>query len=117
MATMSEDSRGVTYLAQALAGARGYVALKVYGPRDDVHAVMWRYQRWQPVLDRIEHPSVAKMLEVGLTAEGLLYVASEYVAGWPLTAIGSRVAIGAEERAEMARQLTSALDAAHAAGV
>ena len=117
LAPIGEGSSGVTYLAQALTGARGYVALKVLGPRDDVDAVLSRYQHWKPALARIQHPSVGRLLDVGLTAEGLLYVASEYVAGWPLTALGSRASMGMDERVEIARQLTGAVDAAHAAGV
>ena len=44
-------------------------------------------------------------------------MASEYVAGWPLTALGSHASMGEDERVEIARQLTAAIDAAHAAGV
>ena len=117
LAPIGEDSSGVTYLAQALTGGRGYVALKVLGPRDDVDAVLSRYQHLKPALARIQHPSIGKLLDVALTAEGLLYVASEYVAGWPLTALGSRASMGMDERVEIARQLTGAIDAAHAAGV
>ena len=117
VAPIGEGPGSVTYLAQALAGARGYVALKVHGPRDDAEAVLARYQRWKPALDAVRHPSVAKLLGIGLTADGRLYAASEYVAGWPLTALGSRVSVGINERAEMARQLTGAIDTAHAAGV
>jgi len=117
MAPMGEDENGVTYLAQALTGARGYAALKVYHPREDAEAILSRFRRWKPALARIEHPSVGKLLDVGLTSEGRLYVASRYVAGWPLTALGSHTSIGASERAELARQLTGAVDAAHAAGV
>ena len=117
MAPMGEDSRGVTYLAQALTGARGHVALKVCGPRDDAEEVLSRYQRWKPALARVQHPSVGKLLDVGLTAEGRLYVASDYVPGWPLTSLGSRGSVGTAERVELARQLTDAVDASHAAGV
>lgn len=117
LAPIGEDARGVTYLAQALTGARGYVALKIHGPRDDADAVLARYRRWKPILTRIEHPAVGKLLDVGLTAEGRLFVASEYVAGWLLTAAGARASIGVDGRAEIARQLTGAIDAAHAAGV
>lgn len=114
---IGEGSRGVTYLAQALTGARGHVALKVLHPRDDADAVLSRYRRWKPALARVQHPSVGKLLDVGLTAEGRLYVATEYVAGWPLAALGSRPSIGRRERVEIARQLTGAIDTAHAAGV
>jgi serine/threonine protein kinase len=117
MVPMSEGARGVTYLAQALRGARGYVALKVHGPRDDTEAILSRYRIWKPALARVRHPSVGELLDVGLTAEGRLYVASEYVAGWPLTAFGSRPSAGIGERARMAHQLIGAMSAAHAAGV
>jgi serine/threonine protein kinase len=117
MTPIGEDAQGVTYLARALTGASGYVALKVHGPRDDADAVLWRYRRWKPAVARIQHPSVARLLDVGLTPEGMLYVASEYVAGWPLTALGARTSVGNDVRAEIARQLTAAMEAAHAAGV
>ena len=81
MAPMGEDSRGVTHLAQALTGAHGYVALKIHGPRDDADTVLSRYRRFKPALARVQHPSVGKLLDVGLTTEGQLYVASEYVPG------------------------------------
>ena len=114
---IGEDARGVTYLAQALIGARGRVALKVLAPRDDVAAVLSRYRHWKPALDRIQHPGVGRLLDVGLTAEGRLYVASEYVAGWPLTALGSHASMETADRLDIARQLTDAIEAAHAAGV
>jgi hypothetical protein len=117
MAPMSEDSNGVTYLALALTGARGFVALKVHGLRDDTELILSRYQHWKPALARVHHPSVGKLLDIGVTAEGLLYVASEYVAGWPLTALASRTSVGIGERARMAQQLIGAIGAAHAAGV
>ena len=117
MAPMGEDARGVMYLAQGLTGAHGYVALKIHGPRDDAAEVLSRYQRWKPALARVQHPSIGRLVDVGLTAEGRLYVASEYVAGWPLTALASRTSVGIDERAEMARQLIGAIDAAHAADV
>jgi serine/threonine protein kinase len=117
LAPMSEDGDSVTYLAQALSGAHGLVALELHGPRDDVDRVLGRYEQWQPALDRVRHPSIARLLDVGRTAEGRLYVASEYVAGWPLTSLSRHASVGRDERAELARQLTSALATAHAEGV
>jgi serine/threonine protein kinase len=116
-APMGEDARGVTYLAQRLAGSHGYVALKIHAPRDDAAEVMSRYQRWKPALARVQHAAVGKLLDVGLTAEGRLYVASEYVAGWPMTILGSRASVGIDARASMARQLIGAIEAMHAADV
>jgi serine/threonine protein kinase len=114
---IGEGSNGVTYLAERLAGVGGYVALKMFAPRDDVDAVVSRYQQWQPALARVRHPSVGKLLGVGVTADGRLYVASDYVAGWPLTALSSHEPMDGDQRRDIGRQLTGALDAIHAAGI
>jgi hypothetical protein len=116
-APMGEDAAGVTYLAQQLTGARGYVALKIHDPRDDATEVLSRYQRWKPALARVRDAAVGKLLDVGLTADGRLYVATEYVAGWPLIALGSRAPLGIDARASMARQLIGAIEAMQAADV
>jgi serine/threonine protein kinase len=117
IAPLGAGSSGVTYLAQALSGIGGYVALKIVGPRHDADAVLSRYQYWKPALAAIQHPGVGKLLGVGLTVDGLLYVASDYVAGWPLTALASHGSMNQHERIDLADQLTSAVDAIHAAGL
>jgi hypothetical protein len=76
IAPMAEDARGVIYLAQPIARPRGYVALKVHGPRDDVDAVLARYRRWRPAVERLGHPSIGRLLDIGTTADGCLYVAT-----------------------------------------
>jgi serine/threonine protein kinase len=117
LAPIGQGASGVTYLAQALSGVGGYVALRILRPRDDVDAVLLRYQHYKQALAQIEHPSVGRLLAVGLTADGLLYVASDYVTGWPLTAIGSHASMSIDERGEVMRQLTAGIDAVHAAGM
>jgi eukaryotic-like serine/threonine-protein kinase len=116
LAPMSEDATGVTFLAQSLSGTRGYVALKVHDQREELEAVLERYDRWKPVLAHVQHPSIARLIDIGITAEGLLYVASEFIAGWPLSALGS-YSLGHDVREMMAHQLGDAIAAAHAAGV
>ena len=117
VAPMGEDSRGVTYLAEALAGGGGYMVLKVYGPRDDAEAVLSRYRQWKPAIDRIHHPNVSGLLDVGLTADGALYSVTGYAAGWPLSTWASKPPLGLDARREIVRQLAAGLDAAHRAGV
>ena len=114
---IAEDADGTTYLAEAAFAAVGHVALKIYHPRRDASIVLARYQHWKPAIERVRDRSIARLLAVGLTTEDLLYVASEYVTGWPLSSIGLRAEAGMSERIEIARQLTSAIGAAHEAGV
>ena len=85
--------------------------------RDDVDEVLARYDRWKAPLARVAHGGVARLLDVGLTDEGLVYAASQFVAGWPLATIDDRPSIGPDARVEIARQLSATVGAIHAAGV
>jgi serine/threonine protein kinase len=117
LAPIGAGASGVTYLAQALTGLGGYVALKILKPGLDADAVLARYRHWKEALAGLKHPSVAPLRDAGLTADGMVYLASGYAAGWPLTAIASHPSIGRTERIELTGQLVSALDAARQAGV
>ena len=104
--------------AGAHSGARACRASRCSAPRDDVDAVLSRYQHWKPALGRIQHPGVGRLLDVGLTSEGAAVCRRATTwPGWPLSTLGSRAAIGMAERADIARQPTGAFEAAHAADV
>ena len=47
LAPIGEGASGVTYLAQALTGMGGYVALKILGRARTLDAVLSRYQEWK----------------------------------------------------------------------
>jgi len=117
VAPIAESRTGTTYLAQPTTRGRGIVALKVFAPRDDADDVLARYERWRPALARVAHPHVARLVDLGLTDEGLVYTASEFVAGWPLDAIDDHKSIGPDGRTEIARQVTAAVAAIHDAGL
>jgi serine/threonine protein kinase len=113
---IADDGAAVIYLAQGLT-VGGYVALKVLNPRTDIDEILTRYRGFRETLALVRHRGLARLLDVGVTEDGRLYLASEYVAGWPLSTIGSRPAIPIEDRTAIVRQLTEAIGAAHAAGV
>src|SRR5260370_23735121 len=110
---IAESARGTTYLAQPSGRARGFVALKIFAPRDDVDDILARYERWKPALAKVRHSNVARVLDAGRTDEGLLYVASPFVAGWPLSSINGRPALGHDVRHEIPRQSATTVAADH----
>jgi serine/threonine protein kinase len=116
VAPIAESRTGTTYLAQPV-GTRGIVALKVFVDRDDVDEALDRYERVKPALARLKHGSVARLVDVGVTDDGLLYLASQFVAGWQLSAIDEHKSVDTKGRVEIARQLTSAVGAIHTAGL
>jgi hypothetical protein len=115
VAPMAEGRQGITYLAQALRGGRRYVALKVFDRHDDVSGALARFERWKPLMDAVPHASLARLIDAGRTSEGFLYVATEFVAGWPLTA-SRTLALDRQVRQTLAWQLADAVATAHAAG-
>jgi len=116
VAPIAESRTGTTYLAQPIHG-RGIVALKIFTGRDDVDDVLARYARLKPAFARVSHAGIARLVDVGLTDEGLLYLATHFVPGWQLSSIDDHKSIDREGRVEIARQLTSAVAAIHDAGL
>jgi serine/threonine protein kinase len=117
LAPIEQDALGITDLAERdVDSVRGFVALKVVVAGDG-DAMRSRFQALKPALARLQHPGAAKVLDAGSAPDGSAYIASEYVAGPTLSEIRSRRSLEPAERAEIARQMTAAVGAAHAAGV
>ena len=117
LAPMEEDPRGITYLARRnAAGSDLFVALKVVGAAEG-EAVLTRFAACKPALERLRHPGAGKVIDAGPTADGSVYIASDYVAGSPLSEMVARGPLEPGDRVDLARQMTEAVVAAHAAGV
>lgn len=117
LAPIADGRDSVTYLAQGLRGPRAYVALKIHSARADVADAVSRYARLKPTIDRVPDSMAAKLIDVGRTPDGRLYLASQYIAGWPLSAIDAHVTPDDARRIDLARQLLDAVAAAHEAGL
>jgi serine/threonine-protein kinase len=96
-------------------GARQSVALKLLRQNLLSPEARRRFGREQRALIRLEHPNIARMIEAGLTPEGLAYIALELVDGVPITDFARVNALGARERLQMFATVCRAVDAAHRA--
>ncbi|HET7584137.1 MAG TPA: serine/threonine-protein kinase [Gemmatimonadaceae bacterium] len=115
---LGEGGMGRVYLAEHVKMGR-QCAIKVMNPtlaNDD--AALGRFNREAANASRISHPHVAAIYDFGETPDGLVYLAMEYVDGEPLTALLERHgALPLARAVEIARQVASALDAAHELGI
>lgn len=64
-------------------------------------------------LARMDHPSIARILDGGITPGGLSYLVMEYVAGEPLDDHAEAAGLDAAARVVLVRQVASALAHAH----
>jgi serine/threonine protein kinase len=72
-----------------------------------------RLRREREILARLDHPSIARLIDVGDDPDGLPYVVMEYVDGEPIDAYCDRAGLGLRERLELLEAVCAAVDVAH----
>jgi non-specific serine/threonine protein kinase/serine/threonine-protein kinase len=93
------------------------VALKLLKPGVATDEVLSRFEGERQALARMEHPSVAKVLDAGVTEDGRPYFAMEFVRGEPILAFADSAQLGIPERLELMIRVCEAIQHAHAKGV
>jgi len=115
---LGEGGMGQVYLAEHVKMGR-MCAIKVMNLSlvQDADAV-GRFNREAANASRINHPNIAAIYDFGETSDGLIYLAMEFVEGESLTKLCEALgALAAPRAAEIARQVASALEAAHERGI
>jgi serine/threonine protein kinase len=114
---------GVVYLAEDCARNRELVVIKVLLEQPDSQVQHWLAQHFlneAKALAKLDHPSIVKLIDAGVTADGKPFFAMEYIEGGNLRSQlhPHRGLIGDFERsAKIIRALGAALAAAHSAGI
>jgi len=104
----------VVWLAQRADGAfRRDVALKLPLLSRLRRDLAERFERERDILAQLEHPNIARLYDAGLAADGLPYLAMEYVEGRPLTAWCDAHQCSLRERLKLFLQVLEAVQYAH----
>jgi serine/threonine-protein kinase len=98
---IGEGGMGVVYLAERTDGFEQRVALKVVRRGMDSEAILRRFGSERQILARLEHPNIARLLDGGLTNDGLPYFTMELVEGTPLTDYADQRRLSVDERLEL----------------
>jgi TolB-like protein len=102
------------WLAQRADGAfKREVALKLPMLSRPRKGLASRFARERDILAGLEHPNIARLYDAGVSAEGLPYLAMEYVHGEPLTAWCDAQRLGVRERLKLFLQVLDAVQYAH----
>ena len=105
---------GAVYLAERELDAgtqRG--ALKLIKRGMDSGEILARFRRERQILIRLAHPSIAPLLDGGVTAEGRPYLVTGYIDGVPLGQWAKRNDIDLDARCNLILQLCDAVAHAH----
>jgi serine/threonine-protein kinase len=115
---LGEGAMGRVYLAQHVNMER-QTAIKISLPQaeDDPGETLARFRREAANASRIDHPNVATIYDFGVTAEGMAYLAMEFIPGETLADVIDRGKTPLKRVADIVEQIADGLTAAHALGV
>jgi Tol biopolymer transport system component/tRNA A-37 threonylcarbamoyl transferase component Bud32 len=112
---IGEGGMGSVYLAQRDDGQfRQRVALKLV--RRGLHLdsrIVRRFRDERQILATLNHPGIARLLDGGLTDDGLPFFAMEYVEGAPIDRYCDAHGLSVEQRLELFARVCDALAHAH----
>jgi serine/threonine-protein kinase len=111
---LGQGGMGAVYLAERDdAQYRQKVAIKLIRPGLQTADIVTRFRMERQVLARLQHPSIARLLDGGMTEEGLPYLVMEYVAGTPITRFCDAHRLPVAERLRLFRSVCQAVQFAH----
>lgn len=108
---------GQVFMAEQKEPVRRRVALKVISTAAPSKEVIARFEAERQALAMMDHQNIAKVLDAGITAQGLPYFAMELIKGIPLTKYCDDNRLNPNERLELFVQACRAIQHAHQKGV
>lgn len=74
---------------------RSRVAIKLVRVDHDASRLAWRFRSERQILAQLEHPNIARLIDGGVTDDGLPWLAMEYVDGVPIDEAAKGKSLGA----------------------
>lgn len=115
--TLGEGGFGVVYRAEQREPVTREVALKVIKLGMDTRQVIARFEAERQALARLDHPSVARVLDAGQTKGGRPYFVMDLVPGEDLTRYCDDRRLTVRARCELFLELCGAVQHAHQRGI
>jgi serine/threonine protein kinase len=114
---VGEGGMGSVWAADQTEPVKRRVALKVIKPGMDSRQVLARFEAERQALALMNHPSIARVYDGGMTSEGHPYFLMEFVAGVPITEYCEQAELPLRARLALFVQVCQAVHHAHQKGV
>ncbi|MCB1599858.1 MAG: serine/threonine-protein kinase [Lysobacterales bacterium] len=113
-ARLGRGGMGEVYSAQRVDGDyTQMVAVKLLRRGLDSEDVLSRFLQERRILARLEHPAIARLIDGGMGADGLPWIAMELVDGQPITRYAEAAALALAPRLQLLIAVCEAVDYAH----
>ncbi len=111
---LGQGGMGTVYRAERADGTFAQeAAVKVLRRSVDTPELQRRFLRERQLLASLDHPAIVKVLDGGVTEEGLPWFALERVDGVPITRYAAERALDLRSRLRLMVEVCEAVDAAH----
>ncbi|GAA5483100.1 serine/threonine protein kinase [Haloferula sargassicola] len=114
---LGEGGCGVVYLAEQQEPVKRRVALKIIRLGMDTENVIARFEMERQALAMMDHPNIARVLDVGATRTGRPYFVMQLVDGEKITDFCDQKRLGLAERLRLFIRICQAVQHAHQKGV
>ncbi|MBI4718824.1 MAG: serine/threonine protein kinase [Planctomycetes bacterium] len=114
---IGEGGFGSVFLAEQTEPVYRKVALKIIKAGMDTKQVIARFEAERQALALMDHPNIARVLDVGATQAGRPFFVMELVRGEPVTAYCDRERLPLRQRLVLFRDVCNAVQHAHQKGV
>lgn len=114
---IGEGGMGAVWLAEQHEPVRRRVALKLIRSGMGSHQVLARFETERQALSMMDHPNIAKVLDVGTTDSGRPYFVMELVKGQPITEYCDDHYLAPRERLKLFLPVCHAIQHAHQKGI
>ncbi len=114
---IGEGGMGEVWVAKQTEPVKRKVALKLIKAGMDSRAVLQRFEQERQALAMMDHPSIAGVLDGGMTPTGQPFFVMELVNGLPLTQFCDQAKLTPKERLELFVPICQAVQHAHQKGI
>ena len=89
------------------------VAIKLIKRGMDTESIVARFLKERQILANLEHPAIARLLDGGMSQDGLPYLVMEHIEGEPIDSYCDRRGLSLAERLELFRKVCGGVHFAH----
>ena len=114
---LGEGGFGSVYLCEQVQPVKRRVAVKIIKVGMDSKAVLARFEAERQALAVLNHVSIAKVFDAGVTEYGRPYFVMEYVAGKPINEFCDREKLDTRTRLELFAKVCDGMQHAHQKGI
>lgn len=111
---LGRGGMGAVYLARRADGQfQKLVAIKILKRGTDTDEVLRRFRIERQILANLDHSNITRLLDAGITGDGLPYFVMELIEGTPITRFVQRENLDLRGRLALFLKVCSAVDLAH----